>query len=151
MFPNDHCQFTMAAFRCPHPSCGREFNVNSNMRRHYRNHTLPSLGRSPLHHNSSQQARPIARARRRFSRSPGSSEATGQTHSEDEEEDELNSEYDECEDDDDRLSCMAETGSSTSSVPQGQLRHIYSSGAMASGLSRKRSLDGGRMTSMACA
>lgn len=27
------------AFRCPYPNCGREFNVNSNMRRHYRNHT----------------------------------------------------------------------------------------------------------------
>ncbi|KAJ7736145.1 hypothetical protein B0H16DRAFT_1380131, partial [Mycena metata] len=23
---------------CPHPNCGRGFNVNSNMRRHYRNH-----------------------------------------------------------------------------------------------------------------
>jgi uncharacterized Zn-finger protein len=29
-------------FRCPYPTCGREFNVNSNMRRHYRNH-LASL------------------------------------------------------------------------------------------------------------
>jgi hypothetical protein len=26
-------------FRCPFPSCGREFNVNSNMRRHFRSHT----------------------------------------------------------------------------------------------------------------
>ncbi|KAJ6556047.1 hypothetical protein B0H19DRAFT_846876, partial [Mycena capillaripes] len=25
-------------FRCPHPSCGRVFNVNSNMRRHQRKH-----------------------------------------------------------------------------------------------------------------
>ncbi|KAJ7140553.1 hypothetical protein C8R43DRAFT_822176, partial [Mycena crocata] len=25
-------------FRCPHPGCGREFNVNSNMRRHLRRH-----------------------------------------------------------------------------------------------------------------
>ncbi|PBK59266.1 hypothetical protein ARMSODRAFT_899505, partial [Armillaria solidipes] len=25
-------------FRCPFPGCGRKFNVNSNMRRHYRNH-----------------------------------------------------------------------------------------------------------------
>ncbi|SJL17178.1 uncharacterized protein ARMOST_20723 [Armillaria ostoyae] len=25
-------------FQCPFPSCGRKFNVNSNMRRHYRNH-----------------------------------------------------------------------------------------------------------------
>jgi len=29
------------AFRCPWPNCGREFNVNSNMRRHYRNHVGP--------------------------------------------------------------------------------------------------------------
>ncbi|KAK7443769.1 hypothetical protein VKT23_015553 [Stygiomarasmius scandens] len=29
-------------FRCPYPNCGREFNVNSNMRRHYRNHNTPS-------------------------------------------------------------------------------------------------------------
>ncbi|KAK0447025.1 uncharacterized protein EV420DRAFT_1240878, partial [Desarmillaria tabescens] len=26
-------------FQCPFPGCGRGFNVNSNMRRHYRNHT----------------------------------------------------------------------------------------------------------------
>ncbi|KAJ7218545.1 hypothetical protein GGX14DRAFT_302848, partial [Mycena pura] len=25
-------------FRCPHAGCGRAFNVNSNMRRHFRNH-----------------------------------------------------------------------------------------------------------------
>ncbi|TDL15274.1 hypothetical protein BD410DRAFT_732986, partial [Rickenella mellea] len=25
-------------FECPHPGCGRQFNVSSNMRRHYRNH-----------------------------------------------------------------------------------------------------------------
>ena len=31
----------LPAFRCPWPNCGREFNVNSNMRRHYRNHTMP--------------------------------------------------------------------------------------------------------------
>ncbi|KAF8911423.1 hypothetical protein CPB85DRAFT_1216320 [Mucidula mucida] len=34
-------------FRCPFPGCGREFNVNSNMRRHYRNHsTSGSTGQS---------------------------------------------------------------------------------------------------------
>lgn len=33
------------AFRCPWPNCGREFNVNSNMRRHYRNHTTPGYNR----------------------------------------------------------------------------------------------------------
>ncbi|KAG7095333.1 hypothetical protein E1B28_006096 [Marasmius oreades] len=32
-------------FRCPYPNCGREFNVNSNMRRHYRNHCNPSQGK----------------------------------------------------------------------------------------------------------
>ncbi|RDB30242.1 C2H2 finger domain transcription factor mtfA [Hypsizygus marmoreus] len=32
-------------FRCPWPDCGREFNVNSNMRRHYRNHTTPGFSR----------------------------------------------------------------------------------------------------------
>ncbi|ETW77047.1 hypothetical protein HETIRDRAFT_18791, partial [Heterobasidion irregulare TC 32-1] len=26
-------------FVCPHPGCGRAFNVNSNMRRHHRNHS----------------------------------------------------------------------------------------------------------------
>ncbi|PBK90341.1 hypothetical protein ARMGADRAFT_296209 [Armillaria gallica] len=31
-------------FRCPFPGCGRGFNVNSNMRRHYRNHTNSSNG-----------------------------------------------------------------------------------------------------------
>ncbi|KAJ7177354.1 hypothetical protein C8R43DRAFT_820207, partial [Mycena crocata] len=25
-------------FLCPYPACGRSFNVNSNMRRHFRNH-----------------------------------------------------------------------------------------------------------------
>ncbi|KAJ7024896.1 hypothetical protein C8F04DRAFT_897249, partial [Mycena alexandri] len=28
-------------FHCPHPGCGRAFNVNSNMRRHFRNHSSP--------------------------------------------------------------------------------------------------------------
>jgi len=32
-------------FRCPWPNCAREFNVNSNMRRHYRNHTTPGFSR----------------------------------------------------------------------------------------------------------
>ncbi|KAF5346247.1 hypothetical protein D9758_014373 [Tetrapyrgos nigripes] len=30
-------------FQCPFPNCGRKFSVNSNMRRHYRNHIPPSL------------------------------------------------------------------------------------------------------------
>ncbi|EKM58820.1 uncharacterized protein PHACADRAFT_248904 [Phanerochaete carnosa HHB-10118-sp] len=29
-------------FECPFPGCGRRFNVNSNMRRHLRNHNSPS-------------------------------------------------------------------------------------------------------------
>jgi hypothetical protein len=29
---------SLSAYRCPHPTCGRLFNVNSNMRRHYRTH-----------------------------------------------------------------------------------------------------------------
>ncbi|KAJ7670066.1 hypothetical protein DFH06DRAFT_1179926 [Mycena polygramma] len=29
-------------FRCPHPGCTRAFNVNSNMRRHWRNHNSQS-------------------------------------------------------------------------------------------------------------
>ncbi|KAK0462164.1 hypothetical protein IW261DRAFT_1628754 [Armillaria novae-zelandiae] len=40
-------------FRCPIVGCRREFNVNSNMLRHYRNHlnsTVPVLSNSPLHH-----------------------------------------------------------------------------------------------------
>jgi hypothetical protein len=32
----------VSAFRCPWPRCGREFNVNSNMRRHLRNHNISS-------------------------------------------------------------------------------------------------------------
>ena len=36
----------VSAFRCPWPNCGREFNVNSNMRRHYRNHTAPENSHS---------------------------------------------------------------------------------------------------------
>lgn len=32
----------LTAFKCPWPNCGRKFNVNSNMRRHYRNHITSS-------------------------------------------------------------------------------------------------------------
>ncbi|EIN04235.1 hypothetical protein PUNSTDRAFT_138628 [Punctularia strigosozonata HHB-11173 SS5] len=31
-------------FECPHPTCGRQFSVNSNMRRHYRNHITDTDG-----------------------------------------------------------------------------------------------------------
>lgn len=33
---------TVTAYACPFPGCGRRFNVNSNMRRHLRNHSSPS-------------------------------------------------------------------------------------------------------------
>ncbi|KAF7789086.1 hypothetical protein EIP86_000019 [Pleurotus ostreatoroseus] len=33
------------AFQCPYPGCNRKFNVNSNMRRHWRNHLSASRGR----------------------------------------------------------------------------------------------------------
>lgn len=33
---------SFSAFVCPFPGCGRRFNVNSNMRRHLRNHTSPA-------------------------------------------------------------------------------------------------------------
>ena len=47
------------AYRCPFPGCGREFNVNSNMRRHWRNHSrntpvrLPDtdIGRGGVYHH----------------------------------------------------------------------------------------------------
>lgn len=35
------------AFRCPFPNCGREFNVNSNMRRHYRKHLSSATPQAP--------------------------------------------------------------------------------------------------------
>ncbi|EIW81666.1 hypothetical protein CONPUDRAFT_136509 [Coniophora puteana RWD-64-598 SS2] len=34
-------------YRCPYPGCGREFNVNSNMRRHWRNHSRVGAGPFP--------------------------------------------------------------------------------------------------------
>ncbi|CAA7268715.1 unnamed protein product [Cyclocybe aegerita] len=43
-------------FRCPWPNCGREFSVNSNMRRHYRNHAIASSSstNAPPASNSTQ-------------------------------------------------------------------------------------------------
>ncbi|KAF5347861.1 hypothetical protein D9758_013817 [Tetrapyrgos nigripes] len=35
-------------FRCPYPGCGRLFNVNSNMRRHYRNHVITANPAIPV-------------------------------------------------------------------------------------------------------
>jgi uncharacterized Zn-finger protein len=37
----------LVAFRCPFPNCGREFNVNSNMRRHYRKHLTSTTPQAP--------------------------------------------------------------------------------------------------------
>ncbi len=56
----------LIAFQCPFPGCGREFNVNSNMRRHYRNHTstntasfAPAHSLSPQHSYHPYQKRPL--------------------------------------------------------------------------------------------
>ncbi|OBZ65401.1 hypothetical protein A0H81_14568 [Grifola frondosa] len=35
------------AFQCPYPGCSRKFSVNSNMRRHYRNHDFSTI--PPIH------------------------------------------------------------------------------------------------------
>ncbi len=54
---------TYEAYRCPFPGCGKEFNVKSNMLRHYRSHTnpVPSSSSSSLHdiptENSGSQIR----------------------------------------------------------------------------------------------
>lgn len=53
------------AFQCPYPSCGREFNVNSNMRRHYRNHDSTS-SRSSVAASPSPQAPVEFEAQERF-------------------------------------------------------------------------------------
>jgi uncharacterized Zn-finger protein len=37
----------LTAFKCPYPNCGREFNVNSNMRRHYRKHLTSTTPQTP--------------------------------------------------------------------------------------------------------
>uniref|UniRef100_A0A0W0G978 C2H2-type domain-containing protein n=1 Tax=Moniliophthora roreri TaxID=221103 RepID=A0A0W0G978_MONRR len=51
-------------FRCPYPNCGREFNVNSNMRRHYRNHSNPATGKDDPSSSSSNSSAPRRRQRR---------------------------------------------------------------------------------------
>ena len=60
-FPNgsDNVLVFPKAYRCPFPGCGREFNVNSNMRRHWRNHSRsapvrlpdPDVGRGGVYHS----------------------------------------------------------------------------------------------------
>lgn len=50
------------AFQCPYPNCGREFNVNSNMRRHYRNHSIPATDEvHPPRHNSGRRPQGYSR------------------------------------------------------------------------------------------
>lgn len=68
------------AFQCPYPNCGREFNVNSNMRRHYRNHSIAAAADvHPPRHNSGRRPRGYQRthpsrfARTVFHSSPGTS------------------------------------------------------------------------------
>ncbi len=49
-FPLHQCLLILRrllAFRCPFPNCGREFNVNSNMRRHYRKHLTSTTPQAP--------------------------------------------------------------------------------------------------------
>lgn len=41
-------QMRPTAFICPYPGCQRRFNVNSNMRRHYRNHVSNSRRRDAV-------------------------------------------------------------------------------------------------------
>jgi hypothetical protein len=49
---------SFTAFQCPYPRCGREFNVNSNMRRHYRNHSIAATAEvHPPRHNSGRRPR----------------------------------------------------------------------------------------------
>jgi uncharacterized Zn-finger protein len=46
--PSIHAYLSrLLAFRCPFPNCGREFNVNSNMRRHYRKHLTTTTPQAP--------------------------------------------------------------------------------------------------------
>ncbi|KAF7303204.1 C2h2 conidiation transcription factor [Mycena kentingensis (nom. inval.)] len=46
-------------FVCPHPGCGRAFNVNSNMRRHYRNHPETSSNPQSLTNSPNFGGAPI--------------------------------------------------------------------------------------------
>ncbi|THU99280.1 hypothetical protein K435DRAFT_719909 [Dendrothele bispora CBS 962.96] len=52
-------------FQCPYPGCGRMFNVNSNMRRHYRNHVTAANSSS---HGSEVQIDPRLLPRQRGKR-----------------------------------------------------------------------------------
>ncbi|KAK0243581.1 hypothetical protein EDD85DRAFT_976237 [Armillaria nabsnona] len=54
---------TYEAYRCTLPGCGKEFNVKSNMLRHYRSHTnpVPSSSSSSLHYIPSENSGPQIR------------------------------------------------------------------------------------------
>ncbi|KAH8107337.1 hypothetical protein DFH11DRAFT_1194224 [Phellopilus nigrolimitatus] len=63
-------------FACPHPGCGRSFNVSSNMRRHYRNHArrsapapLPSSS-YPIPYTKSTRGRPAQSYRQQQQQQP---------------------------------------------------------------------------------
>ncbi|KAF7331336.1 C2h2 conidiation transcription factor [Mycena kentingensis (nom. inval.)] len=63
-------------YRCPHPGCGRAFNVSSNMRRHLRNHGLgfgaatPATPASPSPPSPSSPSSVASSLSDRASRSP---------------------------------------------------------------------------------
>ncbi|KAJ7500047.1 hypothetical protein FB451DRAFT_49653 [Mycena latifolia] len=63
-------------FRCPHPNCGRAFNVNSNMRRHFRNHASPAFA-PPLTPSSLSPMSPVSPAWSTFSPSSAGSYSSG--------------------------------------------------------------------------
>ncbi|THU88571.1 hypothetical protein K435DRAFT_761759 [Dendrothele bispora CBS 962.96] len=47
-------------FCCPYPGCGRKFNVNSNMRRHYRNHNTTAATRPTQQTSTATSISPIS-------------------------------------------------------------------------------------------
>ncbi|PBK87158.1 hypothetical protein ARMGADRAFT_939437 [Armillaria gallica] len=56
-------------YRCSFPGCGKEFNVKSNMLRHYRSHTNPVSSQSSSSRNDSPTANPYPQSHT----SPGAS------------------------------------------------------------------------------
>lgn len=75
-------------FLCPFPGCGRGFNVNSNMRRHYRNHTNPGAAATgPKYPSSWRVCRPYQKLRINESEyvwHPSSSSSTSSDNDEEE-------------------------------------------------------------------
>ncbi len=64
------------AYRCSFPGCGKEFNVKSNMLRHYRSHTNPVPSQSSSSRNDSPTANPYPQSHT----SPGASSTEEQDH-----------------------------------------------------------------------